>query len=385
VQSSARMPAFTYFGQHLLPPQITHSVPKERDTRNQLSEIKAPSDGNTSRPRRLTRKEVRLVCSLLNQDDREFLQVLLVHVRGDSPVGRAVVRGICKYPQFLTIGSACTLLDLLPLQGHQKYARNLAIEILRTDRFTSAFDVVERCARIVADSFESLSRSQRRKICERATSYPDYLSGRDVWRLSSETSVRDRYKSNDRTDYAGAVSVLLLSQFPKGSIKRSTLFDSSVRFSQRYPHAENLWLTPLKEHAPDSLQTWQCFLQGRIPPSQLLNCGLGATATVLVPMMIFDACKRLVAPPRPMPLGIWITLAASLAACCTIQIVYKAVIGIRKKAAALYVCPSQREQVLNMAPMTTSDNYGASILCAITRPLERAVLSGVFRHSYEQE
>jgi hypothetical protein len=317
--------------------------------------LRGASAPTSPRPQRLTRREVRLVCSLINDGDRDFLGALLAHVRVDSQVARAVVRGICRAPDMLTPEAAENLLTLLRHQGQPKYPRNLALEVVRTFEFATSFGVIEQCAEILSEHAGSLTAGQSRKLMGRAVSYP---AGRymHAWPADPEQGSRWSELDSDSIDYGGAVSVLLLSKISKNHFREGKLLAQAVRFAHMHPESANLWLDPLSEHAPRALRNWQSYLCGEAPRRHLIGGLTRAVAATALPWLSLQFAAWMIGAPRPP--AVLFASVLGLSPLWGLQIGLSVKRDLRRWAQTYQVADTQKNQVLKTTARKTLQGDG---------------------------
>jgi hypothetical protein len=296
--------------------------------------------------RRLTRREVRLVCSLINDGDREFLGTLLAHVKVDSAVARAVVRGVCRTPEMLTPVAAENLLTLLRYQDSPKYARNLALETLRTFEFATAFKLIETCAEILSEHVGTLTTRQRLKLLDRAVAYPAQRAFKP-WPADRLESHAEQQVDLDKVDYGGAVSVLLLSKLGELPCGNNFLLSRAVRFARRFPQAENMWLEALGAHAPQALENWQAYLSGVAPRKHVIAGISRAVAVTTLPWLSIQIAGWLAGAPKPP--GALLMSVVALSPLWGLQIAHSVLKGLIRAAEDYAVAPIQAAQVLEAA------------------------------------
>jgi hypothetical protein len=304
-------------------------------------------------PRRLTRREARLVSSVINSGDIDFRQILMAHVREDGVVARTVFKALCRVPEMLQPSAATELLELLRHQAQPKYARNFAIACLRTLELAHSFELMSKCAQVLTEASDTLSTSQQRKIGARALAYPA--------RWSTENDLRPRLKKRlyawpagehpnsklEKVDYAGAVSILLLAQLPLRELNPHRLLKTAVLFARQHPTAQNLWLTPLRIHAPEALRTWQVYVSGRLPTSELAHGLVRASIAASASCLAFSLAKLAVQPPRPpaqVPLFLTLGLGSTV---WTLNVLLGLLRDVGRLTKKYEVAESQARQVLN--------------------------------------
>lgn len=295
------------------------------------------------------------MCSLINDGDQEFLGVLLAHVRADSSVARAVVRGICRAPDMLMKEAAENLLTLLQQQGQPKYPRNLALEILRTLEFATSFGVIEKCAEILSEHAGSLTAGQRRKLMGRALSYPAGLGARP-WPANPEQDGGCGEFDAGSIDYGGAVSVLLLSKLSKSHFREKKLLAQAVRFARMYPESANLWLDPLSEHAPKALNSWQQYLCGEVPRQHFIGGVIRAVAATTLPWLSLQFAAWMIGAPRP-PAVLFKSVLV-LSPVWGAQIGASAYRNLSRWARTYQVADTQKKQVLKATARKTMQGDG---------------------------
>lgn len=305
--------------------------------------------------RRLTSREVRLVCSLINDGDRHFLEALLAHARADTGVAKAVVRGICRTPEMLTPNAAEKLLRLLQHQEPPKYARNLALEVIRTLEFANSFKVIEAAAEILATHIDTLSAKQSEKLLGRALAYPIARKFQPWPADRAQGSVHGEPEVHE-VDFGGAVSILLLSKISQDRFdrrERKWIFKEAMWLARRFPDSENLWLVPLKEHNPRELLYWQTYLSGATPRKHLL--GAIAQAAVATTLSWFALTFAFWVNGRPQPLGVLLASVTAISPVWGLRIV----IAVQKKLGELEkrytVPPTQAKQILDTTLESRSD------------------------------
>jgi hypothetical protein len=153
--------------------------------------------------------------------------------------------------------------------------------------------MMEKCAQVLAEQANTLDGALHRRIVQRALLYPALYEGKRPY--SREEQLQPWMVGGagtlDKVDYAGAVSVLLLAAMPRNGIHSQRLLKKAIDFAKSHPEAENLWLSPLRVHAPRALQTWQIYAAGQIPTIDFAGSTVRAMMAATFSCFIFSLAK----------------------------------------------------------------------------------------------